>query len=432
MFSYFDGGIRNTVDSQPLDFLSLIRIIKSNPNADKISSIRDLRKQGDVSYKALKSKLPYITPNCMVRTRSLKGRNYDQNFISFSGYLYFDFDTLNAKEFKDYFIRRYGHLATMVCLSSSGGGISVLFKIKNTITKENFDDLWLAVRNQILKEEEIDDKCKDIGRAMYISHDESPYCNYDNEVELEIDDLSIRTLKKQGKQCKSSMKHDSTLISPFPTYSIGEILDKLITRTQIDVQNPIVDYDPVEYLKFYIPKIIKDGSKHRYYISMIHALVYLNPDIERDYIFSYMFYINNRFAKPKMERREFTRLFNTIYNGIKNSGDTAVKTKIKSVHINPKSNLTKKEKILVANHVNGIKRKNVSIRKIIDAKTELVKGGEKITQKKICEVSGLSPKTVRKHLHSTIIDMDKEIQIINDSLSTVPFLTGDTSYSNVA
>ena len=165
---------------------------------------------------------------------------------------------------------------------------------------------------------------------------------------------------------------------------------------------------------------------------MIHALVYLNPDIERDYIFSYMFYINNRFARPKMEKREFTRFFNSIYNGLKNKGDIAIKTKIKSVHINPDSNLTKKQKISVANHVNGVKRMNVSIQKIIDAKTELVKKGEKITQKRIGEISGLSPKTVRKHFHSTIIDMDKEIQIIYDSLSTVPILTGDTSYSNVA
>jgi hypothetical protein len=165
---------------------------------------------------------------------------------------------------------------------------------------------------------------------------------------------------------------------------------------------------------------------------MIHTLVYLNPEVERDYIFSYLFYINNNFAHPKMEMREFTRLFNTVYNGIKNSGDTAVNTRIKSVHINPDCTLSKKEKISVANTVNGIKRKNTSIKKIIDAKTELENSGLKITQKALSEISGLSPKTVRTHLNASIIDMDEMIQMINDSLSTAPCLTGDTIYSNVA
>ena len=432
MFSYFDGGIKNTESSNRIDLPKLIRIIQSNPNAEMIARIRELRNQGDISYKSYKSQLPYITPNCMVKKRNLGEDCFNENFLSFSQYMYFDIDVPNAEEYKKYFIRQYGHLASMICLSSSGGGISVLFNIKNTISRENFDIIWLTICNTILKEEPVDQNCKNIGRAMYISHDESVYCNYENEIEIEIKYFAADKLQKEGKQCKTSKKYDITLSSPFSIIPIDIVLEKLITRTPVEVQNPIVDYDPVEYLKFYIPETIKDGTKHKTYTSMIHSLVYLNPDIERDYIFSYMFYINNRFAKPKMEMREFTRLFNTIYNGIKNSGDTVVKTKIKSVHINSNSNLTKKEKISVANHINGTKRKNTSIQRIIDAKTELESRGLKITQKGICEISGLSPKTVRTHLNSPIIDMGEMVQMINDSLSTVPFLTGDTSYGNVA
>lgn len=432
MFSYFDGGIRNTESSKHIDLPKLIRIIQSNPHAEKITRIRELRTQGDDSYKSLKSQLPYITPNCMVKNRSLKDRHYEKNFFSFSQYVYIDIDVPNAEEYKKYFTNRYGHHASLICLSSSGGGISVLFKIKNTISRESFDDIWMAVRNSILKDEEIDMICKDIGRAMFISHDESVYYNYDNEVEVEMESSIRKPIIKQGKQCKSYDEYDNTLISPFPTYSIGKILDNLSTSTKVDVKNPIVDYEPIEFLKFYIPKIIKDGNKHRYYTSMIHALVFLNPKIERDYIFSYLSYINNNFADPRMEMREFTRLFNMVYNGIKDSGNTAVKTRIKSVHINPDCTLSKKEKISVANTVNGTKRKNVSIQKILDAKAVLEKKGKKITQKGIGEISGLSPKTIRTHFNSSIIDMDEMVQMVNDSLSTIPFLTGDTSYSNVA
>ena len=167
----------------------------------------------------------------------------------------------------------------MICLSSSGGGISVLFKIKNTITKENFENIWLAVRNTILKDEEIDIICKDIGRAMFVSHDESVFYNYDNEVDIAIEDIPADTTQKQGKQCNSYKSYVNTLNSPFPIIPIDIVLKKLINRTPVEVQNPIVDYDPVDYLKFYIQETIRDGTKHKIYFSMINALVYLNPDI---------------------------------------------------------------------------------------------------------------------------------------------------------
>ena len=145
MFSYFDGGIKNTESSNRIDLPKLIRIIQSNPNAEMIARIRELRNQGDISYKSYKSQLPYITPNCMVKKRNLGEDCFNENFLSFSQYMYFDIDVPNAEEYKKYFIRQYGHLASMICLSSSGGGISVLFNIKNTISRENFDIIFLLV-----------------------------------------------------------------------------------------------------------------------------------------------------------------------------------------------------------------------------------------------------------------------------------------------
>ena len=47
---------------------------------------------------------------------------------------------------------------------------------------------------------------------------------------------------------------------------------------------------------------------------MIHQLVYLNPSIEKEYIFSFLFYVNNNHAKPKMNMKELVRLFNFVYD----------------------------------------------------------------------------------------------------------------------
>jgi hypothetical protein len=420
MFSFFEAGVTKTKCLKFIGFTELIHLIRNNPNDEKIETIRTLRRNGDENYKELKKKLPYITPNCIVLIRSLKGDLFNQNFIQFSQYLYYDLDKGNAEEYKSYFINKYGHLASLICISSSGGGISVMFKVRNEITKENFYDVWSAVRNTVLQDEIqdkiIDDKCKDIARAMFISYDPNIYYNIDNEIEVKLQESIQQNDKKKEKQSKTCEDFNNRLISPFSIISIGKILEKLRTRSITKVANPIVDFKPADYVEVYIPKFIEDGTKHKIYTSMIHALVYLNPSIEKEYIFSFLFYVNNRFAKPKMEKREFIRLFNLVYKGIKDTGKTKVKIEKRFIHFNPLSNLTKAEKINISNMLNGYKRKNESIQKIINAKLEIEKLGQKITQERIAKISGLSSKTVRSHLNSSITDMHELVEMLNNSL----------------
>ena len=66
--------------------------------------------------------------------------------------------------------------------------------------------------------------------------------------------------------------------------------------------------------------------------------------------------------------------------------------------------------------LNGYKRKNESIQKIIDARNELEQKGQKITKKRISEISGLSPKTVRAHINTLLINMDEIVEMINNSV----------------
>ena len=79
---------------------------------------------------------------------------------------------------------------------------------------------------------------------------------------------------------------------------------------------------------------------------------------------------------PKMEKRELARLFDTVYEGIKNTGLTYVNKEIKYVHFNPDCRFSKAEKIEIANALNGARRKNKSIQKIINAKQILESNGQ--------------------------------------------------------
>jgi len=251
---------------------------------------------------------------------------------------------------------------------------------------------------------------------MFISCDPEVYCNFDNEIEVDISAPIRDLVEKGGKQSKTCNQFNFRLNSPSSILAIDEVLGKIRTRTTVEHPSPVVDFMPLEYTEVFFQKNIPDGTKHRTYTSMIHTLVHLNPDVDRQYLFSYLYFINERHARPKMDRRELTRLFNTVYEGIKNTGVTYVNKEIKYVHFNPACRISKAEKISISNMLNGARRKNNSTHKIINTKQELELNGQEVTQKRIAEITKLSPKTIRTHLHSNLIDIEELVQMINDSL----------------
>jgi len=140
VFSFFrKGGINNTTPTEHGSIEKYIEIVRNNPERELVQEIRELRLAGNEQYKILKQSASYCTPSCFIKERDLSDTNFDQNFIEFSGFIYFDIDLkfenqLNdAKAYKQYFINTYGKYVTTVALSISGGGISVLVKVSNDI-----------------------------------------------------------------------------------------------------------------------------------------------------------------------------------------------------------------------------------------------------------------------------------------------------------
>ena len=250
MISYFHNGIEDIHPSKDLDLHQLVKLIRNNPRKDLIEEIRILRLQGDeTEYKRLKKQLPYITPNCKLRARSLK-KNIDdleKNLISFTQYLYIDIDVKSdVDEYKEYFITKYGHQALLVCKSCSGGGISVLFRITNSITVKNFEDIWLAVKTTILKDEKIDEKCKNIGRAMFVSSDPDVFINWESEINVDFSFNKTKEITKEVNQYNSCETILNSLDYPISRIPYNEFIKVLKFETQVVVHNPIVDFKPVQ------------------------------------------------------------------------------------------------------------------------------------------------------------------------------------------
>lgn len=280
MFIYFKDGIKDTSPLKIIDLPKLVKIIRNNPHLNKIEEIRELKKCGDNYYKKLKEKLPNITPNCIVKERNLKGDKFDINFISPSGYLYIDIDRVpNLQEYKQYLIEKYGSLASMICIYPGGDGITLLFKVTNTITQDNFNIIRFSLISTLLKDDTVDPNSAGIGRAMFISHDPYVWVDYYNSITIEVGENEM--LETHPNTCSSSYNRedyqllnkitgtgstlDSSSFNKYKIHSIDVILSTIKTKTNVPVLNPVVDFKPVEYVSTYIPRIITDGNKHRTY-----------------------------------------------------------------------------------------------------------------------------------------------------------------------
>ena len=414
MFSEFKNGIKDTIPVGIIDLPKLVKKISNNPQKNQIEQIRSQKAAGDPNYKVLKRLLTNITPNCMVKERKLTGDSLELNLLGLSQYIYIDIDVeKDANGFKQYFIDKYKDRISMACISCSGGGISVLFKVSNKLDSNNFSSAWTYVKDNVLMEESdlIDHRCKNIGRAMYISYDAEVYYNYENEIEIPEAVLLNNTTEYKSQSIYQYTYNKPSLIDKNITFS--EALANINLKTQYTNSNAVVDFNPVPFTEVRFPRVITDGNKRRIFTGVIYTIKYLNPDAEAKYVYNILQTINNNFAKPRMESSELKRLFEFLFYNIEPEDLAEFRTRIKSVHFNPSAIIGKEEKIQIANYLNATKRKAESINKIIAAKNELIANGKNVTKTKVQEISKLSYPTVLKYFDSPPIDLMAVLNEIN-------------------
>ncbi len=422
MFSYFKGGIQDKYLNRHIDLPSLVKLIKNNPEKLKIEKVRELRRIGK-DYDTLKKSLPNVTPNCLLKVRKLKDAEY--NLIAPSSYIYFDIDDYpNSQKLKDRFIDEYGHLASLICISCSRGGISIFFKVSNHLKNEN--DFLIAreyIIDNILVNEKIDTNAGGIARAMFISSDPDLFYNYVNELDLPVELFKIR--KKKVDNCRlEDKKHTTDMIriqcapqEPFIPISIKEVLDQLILETPVNVKNPVVDYNEVNYVEIRFQYLIKDGLKHKTFTNMIHKLLFLNPVADKHLLLSYLYHVNEGYTgNKKMELRELMGLFDTVYNGAIFLGNSKVKPVLKRIHYNKDCDATFNKR-KVSGKIRGVIKENESKLKIRAAIEEMEAKGIPISKSSISKYSGIHRGTIIKHMDTDLHDIKKFIDEINDSIN---------------
>ena len=405
MFSFYEGKIYNNTPSKTIDFNTLIKIISTNSYNRDYKTIRD-HKKGDAEYDQGKKNLVRCQPNCVVRYNSISGSNFEKNYEIGSGYIYLDIDNLdNPLKYKKEFISKYKDVVSMVCISGGGRGLSILVKINHTITfKEEYKSIIDYLSSHYFNDIQLDKGALKLSQMWFISYDPDVYVN-----------LVVCIDVSEGVKCVSQgiiqrvVSNNTLFYAPereIMYISITEIDTHLITKTQYDNKSDI-DIDTIPWTDIKIPREIRDGYKRKLYTYYFHALFNLNPETHPKWIFAYVYNINRNCADPKMGYRDLLSLFNMQYGYIKSDHYEYQNNRKKSLHINPKLNLSGGQKSLVANKVNGSIRKNKTKLKIAAAIEKLTKENEKHTISSISKLSGVSRKTVGCHMKDLeLIDLN--------------------------
>ena len=152
MIPIYEKGIKSTTPNRKIDFQELYQLILNGSHRGQIETIRHLKQAGDGYYKTFKEQLPYITPQVDVKKRNLSDDHFTENFICFTGFLYFDLDNVkNVLQEKQRIIDQYGNNVALVCLSPSGAGLTILVRVSNEITKGTFPFIMEQSKNYLIE-----------------------------------------------------------------------------------------------------------------------------------------------------------------------------------------------------------------------------------------------------------------------------------------
>ena len=400
----------------------LFDLIRNNPQSDVIDKIRQLRLQGKENEVNLlkQNNLYFVNPNYY-----LGGRGQCVG----SGFIYLDIDRVvgDVERFRKSFIEQYGHLVSLVCLSSSGRGLSLLVPVSHSINNSTtFKRVYRYVASQF-GAIEFDHSVGHLKSNWFLSGDKNVY--YNNSSPLIIDDLIqdkdcdvIPTLLEPDVNEVESMldrlglvfsdqggsrhayiiniihRMNPSTINNSETEFI-HLLSKYQLETNIEL-NDLVHFEGIPYRKIYIRKVHPDGTKRKSYTKYIHDLLYLNPNMTASDLYLILYLINHLYARPRMDTKLLEYIVSSQFEYITNLPDYQYsgRTMNRLIHYQDRNIIPQKNRKSWSNKMRGIVHQQQTSQTIDGVQGYCVSHGIRCTKKFISDNTGLSISTIKRYL----------------------------------
>lgn len=407
MFSYSSKPLKGSSEiEENIDFSKLVRLIRNHPNKDIVYESTTLRQEGrDVECRNLKkSKLPWLTPNCIVKKRLLDNEiNFNQNFIQSSGYIYYDVDDFSDILTKDEFISHYGHITSLISKSVTGRGISILVRINRKIeTKEDFLLTYDYIKQEYFPSIKFDDKVRIFGCAWILPFDEDVFVNYDNELEIPkfLNEGSNDVYKNTPQHIRGMNPYvESIREGDVELVDSGVGFETHILETKIDFDG-LYCIKPTLVLSIRFPERIVDDTKHKVFRKVVHDFVHLNPNASLNSTIRFICHINSDFAKPPMEYNHLKGVVQNQYEYIKNTKDyvNLSSKSLRVIHYKKRRLIPSPIRLNFSNQMRGILDKGLTWKRIHYSINYLLDEYGTYTYQDVATTLGISKSTVKRHI----------------------------------
>ena len=311
--SYFNN-IAHTKKGMSLTFSDFLEKIKDGFWQDQVLKYRNEKTQEN------KKALPYVTISGLFKERN------SSLLTQHSGFIAIDIDGLKDINFvREQICCDNNFYATFV--SCGGSGLCAIAKINPKLHLESFNYLskYLYQKYNII---EVDEKCKDVSRARFVSYDPDLYINKD------AIEVQVIAYEKDKKEPTSYVFVESEF-----TNLIQNILDQKVDLTS--------DYGDWINIGFSLAGKFAENGR-----TFFHALSSLNPEYNKNKT-------DEKYSHILRTKKDPTVAIDFIYN-------LAKKANIKVEAIDEK-NIINRLKLFISKNYN-MKRNDISRNIEIDAK----------------------------------------------------------------
>jgi len=309
----------------------------------------------------------------------------NDNYISGTGLLYIDIDQIDFDPNKL-------DKGKIFCIYRSIGGLgySILVKVNN-VNPENFKATYQYVVQDLGIKTACDSNAQKLSQQSILSYDPDLFVNHESFIYSSINNNK----PEKDPEGYIILKREEEHNVPLGVFSILRYNN--INSFKFDGKDYVENWiDGLEYVYCSKPfNPLNDGRK-MYMATYVRNLVCLNPRAPKNQIFNSAKFVNLSIALEPLPLKIIEKLVDSI---LKQQGDGTLlpKITIRRIIFNPKSLMTKDEKLKLqgerqALHYDGIYAKKIY--EVIEDWNFNLNG--KITIKSVATASGLNIKTIEK------------------------------------
>ena len=362
-------------------------LIKSGVYSNDIVKARN----GESNYDEVKTN---VLP-CVVYNFNFKKYKTSKNIDRATGLMYIDIDA------PDFQIENVDKNKVFAYYKSFGGnGYSIIVRVDG-LSEDNFEDTYFYVCSDLGILDYIDLGAKKTTQFNVVSYDTELYINSNSKIFKSI----INTPLSKTREEKRAYSRQGGVNSSNVRFDNKE--DYL--KNKQSVFKDLNGFDFIE-AKLLYKKVEK--NRNNILLSYCTNLVWLNPNIFKDRLFSIMMAVNHHNFVNPVDSEQVQRIINSVLK-YKNDGTLQpLKVKKRKIVFGSNCGLTKNEKLALCREVSSesrAKRTHEKFRSILDNWDFKLMG--KISQNSIIKNNSISKKTVEKYYKH----YKKEIEILNNT-----------------